>query len=42
MNSQPTPAPVAMSYEEQNQANTLLHGRWLVFAWIAWLALVIP
>jgi hypothetical protein len=42
MNSQPTPAPIARSYERQNQANTLLHGRWLVFAWIAWLALVIP
>ena len=42
MNSQPAPAPIARSYERQNQANTLLHGRWLVFAWIAWLALVIP
>lgn len=42
MNSQPAPAPVAESYEGQNQAHTLLQGRWLVFAWIAWLALVIP
>jgi len=40
MNSQPIPAPVAESYEVQD--HTLLHGRWLVFAWIAWLALVIP
>ena len=42
MNLQPAPAPIARSYERQNQANTLLHGRWLVFAWIVWLALVIP
>jgi hypothetical protein len=42
MNPQPIPAPVAKSYEVQDQAHTQLHGRWLVFAWIAWLALVIP
>lgn len=42
MNSQPASAPIAGSYEGQNQVNTQLHGRWLVFAWIVWLALVIP
>lgn len=42
MNSQPTPATVAGSYEGQHEFDTQLRGRWLVFAWIAWLALVIP
>ena len=42
MNSQPAPTQVEESYEGQNLAHTQLHGRWLVFAWIAWLALVIP
>jgi hypothetical protein len=42
MNSRPTPAPVAGSYEAQHEVDTQLHGRWLVFARIAWLALVIP
>lgn len=42
MNLLHTPAPVTLSYERQNEADRQLHGRWLVIAWIAWLALVVP
>ena len=35
-----TPAPV--SNERQNEVDGYLHGRWLILAWTAWLALVVP
>ena len=33
---------MALSHERYHEADTRLHGRWLVFAWIAWLAIVVP
>jgi hypothetical protein len=42
MNSPSASTPLTGSYGGQKQAKTQMHGRWLIFAWIAWLALVIP
>ena len=42
MNPQPAPVPTMVNYERQNEADTQLHGRWLILAWVVWLALVVP
>jgi hypothetical protein len=31
-----------VSNEMQSEADTQLHGRWLVLAWITWLIVVVP
>ena len=42
MNLQHTARQTLKSRERRDEAHTLLHGRWLVFARAIWLALVIP
>ena len=42
MDSQPKSAPTRVGGEWQNEVNTQLHGRWLILAWLVWLAVVIP
>ena len=41
MNSQPAPAPTMVSSERQNEADTQLHGRTLVFARVGWVSFAI-
>ncbi len=42
MDSQPKSAPTRAGGRWQNEVNTQLHGRWLILAWLVWLAVVIP
>jgi hypothetical protein len=41
MNLQHAATPITASHERQHEADTRLHGRWLLLARIAWFALVI-
>ncbi len=42
MSQQQVPIHTTVHSERQNEVGTQLHGRWLILAWIVWLALFVP